>query len=320
MLSGKEEEARETFEKLAADDFQVVPMDGGWFTAMQRLATIASYLGDKSRAARLYEMLLPYRNLNIVIANAMICDGSTSRPLGMLATTLERWETAEEHFREAIEMNARTGARPNLGRAQFEYARMLLTRDAAGHRVQALQLLDEALTLFQDIGMKRDVEEALKLKVKAQGIDLTDIGTSIDTVARGALAEQPDLRPHAAPDGTVTIMFSDIEGSTAMADRLGDTKFMEVLREHNAIVRKQIKAHNGFEVKSEGDGFMLAFQSARKALDCAIAIQQALHTRNSQLAVNSQLSTLNSQLGRAHPRPHRPTRRGGDQRGRRLLR
>jgi class 3 adenylate cyclase len=276
MLSNKEEEAREIFEKLAADDFQVIPMDAGWFTAMQRLATIASYLGDKSRAARLYEMLLPYRNLNIVISSAMICDGSTSRPLGMLAATLERWETAEEHFQEAIEMNARTGARPNLGRTQFEYARMLLARDAVSDRAQALHLLDEALTLFQDIGMKRDLEEALKLKVKAQGIDLSDIGTSIDTVAREALAEQPDLKPHAAPDGTVTIMFSDIEGSTAMADRLGDRRFMEVLREHNAIIREGLKAHGGFEVKSEGDGFMVAFQSARKALECAVGIQKAL--------------------------------------------
>jgi hypothetical protein len=155
---------------------------------------------------------------------------------------------------------------------------MLLTRDAAGHRVQALQLLDEALTLFQDIGMKRDVEEALKLKVKAQGIDLTDIGTSIDTVARGALAEQPDLRPHAAPDGTVTIMFSDIEGSTAMADRLGDTKFMEVLREHNAIVRKQIKAHNGFEVKSEGDA---PWPSSRLSMPATLI---SLSTLNCQLS------------------------------------
>ena len=46
-------------------------------------------------------------------------------------------------------------------------------------------------------------------------------------------------------------MFSDIEGSTALADRLGDKRFMEVLREHNAIVREQIKANGGFEVKSE---------------------------------------------------------------------
>ena len=55
---------------------------------------------------------------------------------------------------------------------------------------------------------------------------------------------------------------------------------MEVLREHNAIIRKQLKAHGGFEVKSEGDGFMVAFQSARKALECAAAIQKALEDRN----------------------------------------
>jgi class 3 adenylate cyclase len=55
---------------------------------------------------------------------------------------------------------------------------------------------------------------------------------------------------------------------------------MEVLREHNAIIRDQIKAHAGFEVKSEGDGFMVAFQSAGKALACASAIQKALAQRN----------------------------------------
>jgi class 3 adenylate cyclase len=55
---------------------------------------------------------------------------------------------------------------------------------------------------------------------------------------------------------------------------------MEVLREHNAIIREQVKANSGFEVKSEGDGFMVAFQSAGKALACASAIQKALVTRN----------------------------------------
>ena len=66
-----------------------------------------------------------------------------------------------------------------------------------------------------------------------------------------------------------------------MADRLGDARFMDVLREHNGIIRHQIKAHGGFEVKSEGDGFMVAFQSAGKALACASAIQRALAERNS---------------------------------------
>src|SRR5207247_4462107 len=107
---------------------------------------------------------------------------------------------------------------------------------------------------------------------------------TIETVAREVLAVQPDLRPHAAPDGTVMIMFSDIGGSTEKTDRLGDKAWMEVLREHNAIVRQKLNAHGGFEVKSEGDGFMIAFRSAAKALECAEAIQTALAARNESAA------------------------------------
>ena len=91
--------------------------------------------------------------------------------------------------------------------------------------------------------------------------------------------ERPNLQRHSAPDGTVTVMFTDIEGSTAMTERLGDVQAQGVLRTHNAIIREQVGAHQGFEVKSQGDGFMLAFSSARTALECAIAIQQnfAIH-------------------------------------------
>jgi len=53
-----------------------------------------------------------------------------------------------------------------------------------------------------------------------------------------------------------------------------------VLRGHNAIVREQVKAHGCFEVKSQGDGFMIASQSARRALHCAIAIQRGLAHHN----------------------------------------
>ncbi len=79
-----------------------------------------------------------------------------------------------------------------------------------------------------------------------------------------------------APDGTVTIMFSDIEGSTAMTERLGDRRAQEVLQDHNATVREQLVAYGGFEVKSQGDGFMVAFPSARRAVFCAVAVQRAL--------------------------------------------
>jgi len=100
--------------------------------------------------------------------------------------------------------------------------------------------------------------------------------TTIDDVAASVVMERPNLQAHAAPDGTVSILFSDIENSTVMTEKLGDIRAQEVLHEHNDLVRKQVEAHKGFEVKSMGDGFMVAFSSARRALLCAIGIQRAV--------------------------------------------
>jgi eukaryotic-like serine/threonine-protein kinase len=102
--------------------------------------------------------------------------------------------------------------------------------------------------------------------------------TAVDEVAARVGSERPSLRPAAAPDGTVTVLFSDIEGSTELNDRLGDVRWLELLRAHHQIVREQVHAHGGFEVKSQGDGFMIAFPSARRAVDCARAIQEAIRS------------------------------------------
>jgi class 3 adenylate cyclase len=73
-----------------------------------------------------------------------------------------------------------------------------------------------------------------------------------------------------------TILFTDMEGSTSLTQRLGDAKAQEVLRTHNTIVREALKAHSGSEIKHTGDGIMASFASASRALECAIAIQRAL--------------------------------------------
>ena len=103
-----------------------------------------------------------------------------------------------------------------------------------------------------------------------------------EDIAAAVGLERPDLRQATAPDGTVTILFSDIEDSTGMTERLGDRRMQEVLRLHNDIVREHLAASGGFEVKSMGDGFMLAFSSARRALQCAVAIQTALAAYNEE--------------------------------------
>jgi class 3 adenylate cyclase len=83
-----------------------------------------------------------------------------------------------------------------------------------------------------------------------------------------------------APDDIHTILFTDIEGSTALTQRLGDAKARDLLREHERLVREALKTHGGSEVKTMGDGFMTSFASATKALDCAIAMQRAFAAQN----------------------------------------
>lgn len=96
----------------------------------------------------------------------------------------------------------------------------------------------------------------------------------IDAVAEDVREEWPELRAQVAPEGTVTILFSDIEGFTSLNERLGDVRAQEILREHYALVRQELLTHRGFEVKVSGDGFMVAFDSAARALRCAQAIQR----------------------------------------------
>ena len=73
---------------------------------------------------------------------------------------------------------------------------------------------------------------------------------------------------------------TDVEGSTALTQRLGDARAREVLREHERMVREALKSHGGAEVKTMGDGFMASFSSATKALECAIAMQRAFAAHN----------------------------------------
>ena len=77
-----------------------------------------------------------------------------------------------------------------------------------------------------------------------------------------------------------TIMFTDLKGSTQLAVQLGDEKAMHLLRVHNALTREALKAYNGREVKTTGDGFLLSFAQAADALECAIAIQDAFADYN----------------------------------------
>jgi class 3 adenylate cyclase/tetratricopeptide (TPR) repeat protein len=84
----------------------------------------------------------------------------------------------------------------------------------------------------------------------------------------------------AFPQGTQTILFTDLEGSTDMRVRLGDDSANEVFLEHDRLVRAEIEAGDGTIVKGTGDGFMVLFPSASRAIETAVAIQRAIEAYN----------------------------------------
>src|SRR3972149_2375566 len=82
------------------------------------------------------------------------------------------------------------------------------------------------------------------------------------------------------PEGPVPVLFTDVVGSTDLTTSRGDEAARDVLRAHEELVRQQVQEHGGREVKAIGDGFMVAFGSARKAVAWAVGIQRALEENN----------------------------------------
>ncbi|AWB91532.1 adenylate/guanylate cyclase domain-containing protein [Aeromicrobium chenweiae] len=113
------------------------------------------------------------------------------------------------------------------------------------------------------------------LRVRDQGLGGV-IRSSIDDLAQWADVERPDLARLASADGTVTILFSDIEDSTALNHLLGDRDWVRLLARHDRLVKRAVAAHDGHVVKTQGDGFMVAFAEASEAVGAACAIQRAL--------------------------------------------
>jgi class 3 adenylate cyclase len=276
---GRDQEARAQFERLASKDFDDLARDAAWLPAMALLSETCAALSDAERAAQLYERLAPYAGLTVVTGRAAACYGPVDRYLGLVATTMGRFGEAERHFDASLELSGKMGDRPFTAAAKNDLAGALLARGRRGDRERALGLLDECIDAAQEMGMRRLVDRALARKLEAQGLAGVDITTSIDEVIAAVESEGADLRAHAAADGTVTILFSDIENSTLMTERLGDERWLDVLRAHNTVFRKHIREYDGFEVKNQGDGFMLAFADPRKALECAIQIQRDFEGR-----------------------------------------
>ena len=280
---GQLDEARAEFERIAVDDFASIPFAAAqWITAIAILCEIAGTLEDGERAEKLHGMLEPYSGQTVVAGRAAACWGPIDRFLGISSATAGKLDRAVTELEGAIALSERMGDRPFLAQAHLNLARVLLDRGSTGDRERALELLDRCLDAAQEMRMRAITDQALAAKLAAQGLAGVDATTSIDEVIAAVESERPDILAYAAPDGTVTILFSDIEDSTILTERLGDERWLDLLRSHNSIFRQHLSEHGGYEVKNQGDGFMLVFPQPTAALHCAIEVQRALAERATQ--------------------------------------
>jgi class 3 adenylate cyclase len=136
-----------------------------------------------------------------------------------------------------------------------------------------------------DLSLARDIASRIpdSRLVVLEGASITPWMDDMEAAAGAVdefLGEGEEAAAAALPSGLVTILFTDMEGSTTLTQRLGDAKAQDVIRTHNGIVRDALKAHSGSEIKHTGDGIMASFTSASRALECAIGIQRAFAQHN----------------------------------------
>jgi class 3 adenylate cyclase len=204
-----------------------------------------------------------------------------------LAHTVLGWSAGEEahrwaaYFRECIA--AEVARAIYNGLAEFDVAPIL-----SQVRSPTLILARREVALFPSVETAKDLasgipEARLALFEGASVVpwvgDVEAVLAAIDEFLGDSEPAPAGAEQHAA-GGLCTILFTDVEGSTALTERLGDAKAREVLRNHERIVREALRAHGGAEVKAMGDGFMASFSSATRALECAIAMQRAFAQHN----------------------------------------
>ena len=146
-------DAQRELELVARNDFSDLPRDWLWLLSVTNLSEVAAFLDAVDHAGRLYQLLLPYADLCVVI-DAPFCQGSASRPLGRLATTIGWLDDAARHFETALAMNARLRSPLWVAHTQHEYAHMLLRRDAPKDRDHARALLNAALGIADQLELK----------------------------------------------------------------------------------------------------------------------------------------------------------------------
>jgi len=160
--TGRLQDARRALERIQRGRYDA--FNNAFLSTHSALAEACAILGERELAARLYETLLPFREQNVVAGMGIAIFGSVARYLGLLATTLARWDDAETHFAEALAMHERLRSRPLCARVQHDWAAMLAARGRPADVERAHALLAPAIESARTLGMRVLLEQALALQ------------------------------------------------------------------------------------------------------------------------------------------------------------
>jgi tetratricopeptide (TPR) repeat protein len=147
----RDDDAAAVFDSFAASNFEHLPQHPTRLAAMTMSALVAAHLGDVARAAVLHDLLTPHA-ADIDTATGIV-RGAVAHHIGMLATTLGRFDEAETHFAAASATHSRMRAPTLMARTRLEWARMLLGRRGAGDAERARELLQQALSTARELGL-----------------------------------------------------------------------------------------------------------------------------------------------------------------------
>ncbi len=240
------------------------------------LVEVADYIDAPAMAEPLYQGLSLAVERGVLFSSAWIF--LIPRVLGVLATLNRWWDRADAYFRAAIDAATQAGARPELGRSYLDYARMLVARGHKKDQRRIFTLVKQAAPIFDELGMQPFVRQAAQLAERLH-IELPQRPPE-----EVSAAHAPSPATRALPDRPPfqVIFATDLEGSTALIQRLGDDRAHQLSRTHNTIIRNGLRAHQGAEFNYTGDGVMASFTSAAGAIACAIALQKTFAQHNQQ--------------------------------------
>jgi class 3 adenylate cyclase len=131
-----------------------------------------------------------------------------------------------------------------------------------------------------------NIETAMRVHDEAHGDvakDVIEVDLSAVQAFLGRISDPAPRGPTGKPDfdpALRAIMFTDIVDSTGMTRRLGDTRAVEMIRAHDALVQRSLKDSGGRTVKHTGDGIMASFDIIKASVECACSIQQAFAAFN----------------------------------------